>query len=210
MPFISIILAVLIAGGIGTAAIADNAKPGDLLYGLDIAMEEIQENWSMTQSNRATFLTGLSEERAEELLALRNIDPTQLVEMAQERWRVHQEEALGRLAISVEKVEAAQVMIQGNLASAETDEQEEVLQEIIDNLDEAKVRREGRITEIEEKEYPGFENLMVKTRLRSQEIISLETRQQIRNMIQEKFTAEDSVSAGTGASINQQTQQGQN
>lgn len=210
MPFISIILAVLIAGGIGTAAIADNAKPGDLLYGLDIAMEEMQENWSMTQSNRATFLTGLSEERAEELLALRNIDPTQLVEMAQERWRVHQEEALGRLAISVEKVEAAQVMIQGNLASAETDEQEEVLQEIIDNLDEAKVRREGRITEIEEKEYPGFENLMVKTRLRSQEIISLETRQQIRNMIQEKFTAEDSVSAGTGASINQQTQQGQN
>ena len=210
MPLIPIILAILIAGGAGTVALADNAKPGDLFYGLDIAMEEMQENWSMSQANRARFLTGLSEERAEELLALRNINPTQLTEMAQERWRVHQEEALGRLAVSVEKVEATQLIIQGNLDIAETEEQEEVLQEIVDNLNEARIRRENRITEIEETEYPGFEGLMVNTRLRSQENVSLEVKNQIRSMVQEKFTAETSTSAGAGTGTSQQTQKGQN
>jgi len=214
MPLVPIILAILIAGGAGTAVLADNAKPGDFLYGLDQAMENMQENWSMSQSNRARFLAGLSEERAQELLALRNVDPTQFTEMAQERWGEHQEDALERLAVSVEKVEAVQVKFQEKLVSAKTDEQEQVFQKIINHLDEVKVRRESRITKIEAKEYPGFQGLMVNTRLRAQENISLEARNQIRSMIQERFnddtidSDDDQTPAGTGTS--QQTRQGQN
>lgn len=212
MPLLPIILAILIAGGAGTAVLADNAKPGDVLYGLDVAMEEMQENWSMSQSKRANFLARLSEERAEELLALRNIDPTQFNERAQERWENHQEKAVEGLAVSIEKVEAVQVKFQGKLTSAETDEQEQVFQKVIDHLDEVKIRRENRITEIEERTFPGFKGIMIREKIRNQETVSQEIRQQIRTMIQEEFgdVVQGNIGIGIGQKVHQQTQQGQN
>jgi len=211
MPFIPIIIAILLAGGAGTVALADTAKPGDVLYKLDQVMERIQERLPMSQPKRANFLARLSEERAEELLALRNIDPMQFNERAQERWESHQEKAMEGLAISIEKVEAVQEKFQEKLSLADTDEQKQVFQKVIDHLGEVKIRREDRITEIEERTFPGFKGLMVREKIRNQENVSQEIKQQIHNMIQEEFgDAPGNMGIGVGKPIHQQTPAEQN
>lgn len=108
MPLIFIIVLVLTAGA-GTVVTADNSSPGDLLYGLDQFMENVQENMPMSQSRRVNFLGRLSEERAVELANLEAIDPKTLNKEAQVRLERNQEDATNRLTASIEKLESIQV-----------------------------------------------------------------------------------------------------
>ena len=190
MPVMPILLAVLLAGSVGTVALADSAVPGDALFGLDQAMERIEERMPMSQSRRAGFLGKLSEERAEELLALREINQEQFAERAQERWAEHHEEAVERLAISIEKVEAVQTKFQEKLSLAETDEQKAVFQKVIDHLGEVVTKRESKITEMENQEFSGVKGSPVSQQIQEWKQMSPEIREKIHEQIGQMFNGD--------------------
>lgn len=162
MPLIPFIIALAIAIGAGTVVSADNANPGDTLYGLDQFMENFQEKFPMSESRKARFLSRLSEERALELLELRNIDPEALTEKAQERWEGYHTNAVDRLAISVEKLEAFTVKFEEKLVSADSEDQKEAFQKKLDYLATAKERTETKLTEIEDQEFLGLGSMHFK------------------------------------------------
>lgn len=190
MPIIPMILAILLAGGVGTTALANNAIPGDALFGLDQVMERIEERMSMSQSRRARFLGKLSEERAQELLALREMNQERFTERAQERWTEHHEGAVERLAISIEKVEVVQVKFQEKVVSAETNEQKVVFQKVVDHLGEVATRREARLTEIENKEFPGVKAFPIRQKIQEWKQISPEIREEVHTQILKEFNGE--------------------
>lgn len=162
MPLIPFILALVIAIGTGTIVSADNANPGDALYGLDQFMENFQEKWPMSESRKARFFGRLSEERALELLELRNIDPETLDEKAQARWEMHHDKTVEKLAISIEKLEAFTIKFEEKLDSADSDEQKEAFQKKLDYLTTAKERTETKMVDIDNQEFAGLDNIHFK------------------------------------------------
>ncbi len=80
-PMLPIIIALaLLLGGTGTALAADNAVPGDPLYGVDRALEQTRLNFTFRETNRIALLQDQAEERAQEYVRLqeRNASQTQL------------------------------------------------------------------------------------------------------------------------------------
>ena len=132
MPLIPLIIALIIATGTGTAVSANLSKPGDTLYGLDQFMENIQENMPMSQSNRVNFLSRLNKERAKELADLQAINIETLNQEDQARLEGYQEDAIDRLAASIEKLEA----VSGDINIIDSEELEEVSSEVIDSSDD--------------------------------------------------------------------------
>lgn len=65
-------LAVVLIGGTATVAAADNAKPGDTLYGLDRASEQVRETFAFGDTAKAEAKLDQATERLEELEALQN------------------------------------------------------------------------------------------------------------------------------------------
>ncbi|OGB74190.1 hypothetical protein A2V68_00195 [candidate division Kazan bacterium RBG_13_50_9] len=190
MPFVPIVIAILLAGGAGTAALADSSAPGQPLYGLDQAMERFQEKITSHAGAKAQLWARMSEERAQELLALRNMNPEQMAERAREMWEKHQEEAVDRLAQSIEKVGTLQDKFEEKLAAAENDSQKAAYQQVIDHLSQVIEKRETRLDEIESGEFPGVGNLPIRQRLQEWKNASSEVRDQIHEMIQEEFGGE--------------------
>jgi len=202
MPVLPIVLALLLAGGVGTAALADDAAPGDALYGVDQFMEQVQESMPMAQSHRARFLGRLNEERAEELATLQSMSPEEMQETMRVRWEEHRDEAIERLSISIEKVEAVQAKFQEKLVSAETEDQKEVFQEVIDHLDGVVAKSESRMTEMENGEFPEGRPLPVRQRVQEWQRESEEVREQIRNQIQEYFGEDRGLGVGNAKGNN--------
>ena len=132
MPLIPLIIALVMAVGTGTVVSADISKPGDILYGLDQFMENVQENMPMSQSSRASFLNRLSQERAKELADLQAVDIETLNKEDQVRLEEHQEDAVNRLAASIEKLES----IPDNVDFTDLEDLEEVSPEVIDSNDD--------------------------------------------------------------------------
>ena len=195
MPFIPIIIAVLFAGGVGTAALADTAKPGDFLYPVDQYMEQVQERTSMSEPVRARFWARVSNERADELLALRKIDPANLSEQDKETLAQHQEKAVERLAIGIERVEAIQVKFQEKMDATENESTKTAFQRVLTNLEEVENRREARIEAIETGECPGnkgtSDNIMIAPMpIRSQIQLWKNVSPEIRTRIHEQVTKE--------------------
>jgi hypothetical protein len=64
-----IIIVLLFSGAAGTAVIADNAIPGDLLYPLDLSMEDARLSLA-TSEGKVKFKAKIAEERLEEAIKL--------------------------------------------------------------------------------------------------------------------------------------------
>ena len=76
-PMIPIIITViLMISGVGTAVAADQAKPGDILYGLDRGLELTRLNFTLTGTGKAKLLVKLAEEREHEQLELQQENKT--------------------------------------------------------------------------------------------------------------------------------------
>lgn len=65
-----LIIAALGLGGVGTAAAANNSKPGDPLFGLDTALEQIQINLASDDISKAKVGLEIAGERLDELNTL--------------------------------------------------------------------------------------------------------------------------------------------
>lgn len=66
----AIIVAIVLAFGTGTAIAANNAKPGDSLFGLDKALERVQLGVSVGQEAKARVSANIAAERQKELQEL--------------------------------------------------------------------------------------------------------------------------------------------
>ena len=149
MPLIPLIIATIIALGGGTAAWANTAKPGDTLYPIDQWVERIQEKISRTPESKAGLLAKFSEERLAELKAMQTIDPSQWSDEMKARFEQRKQNAVERVAQSIERVNTVQTKFEEKLAGATTDAQKEVFQNIIEHLGEVMDKREERMNEIE-------------------------------------------------------------
>ena len=201
MPFIPIIIAVLLASGAGTAVLADNAKPGDFLYPLDQYMERVQEKASMSESIRARFWARVSNERADELLALRKIDPADLSEEDKEVLEQHQEKAIERLAIGIERVEAIQTKFQEKMEATDNENTKTAFQKVLTNLETVKERREAHIEAIETGECPSSKGIdsaimiapmPIRSKIQLWRNVSPELRTKIHEQVTEKFVIKPS------------------
>lgn len=166
MPIVPLIIAVLLAGGAGTVALANDATPGSPLFGIDQAIERVQERFATNPEAKARLLARFSEERAAELAEIINMTPEQLEERAQQRWAERQQLALDHLSKSLERVNALRATFQEKLDAAENDDQKAAYEQVIKHLDEVAERREARIDEAEAREFPGTSNLPIRERLR--------------------------------------------
>ena len=187
MPIIPIILAVLVAGGVGTAALADTAKPGDLLYPIDQFVERVQEKMPMSQGNRAIFWGKLSSERSEELLRLREIDPSTLTEGAKARWEQHQENAVERLAAHIERTDAIKAKFQEKIEATDNEAEITAFQRVITNLESAEARRTENIERIEKGELPEIGSMPVMEKMQLWKEVSSEEREMIHNAVGKEF-----------------------
>ncbi len=193
MFIVSIVLAVLIIGGTSTAVLADSAKPGDALYPVDQVMESIQNRMSKKQTTRANFLAKISNERAQELLQLKNINPTQLDAKLKARLERLQTAAIDRLAVSIEKVEAVKVKFQEKLTLAENEAQAEAYRKVISNLEAVAAKRQVKLEAIQAGDAPFLKKMQERLRM------SVEGKAQIRAEIAKEFPNPAPV---TGNSIN--------
>ena len=187
MPFLPILFAILLAGGFGTASLANSASPGDPLYSVDQWMERVQQRLTNKAEAKAGLYAKLSDERLKELEELRNTDPSQLPEKAKALWEEHQQEAIDRLAKSIEQVTAVQDQFKEKLAAANTPEQKAVFQKIIDHLGDVQQKREDRLTQVEDKTSPGLPNLGIRQKMQEMREEHQQEMQNLRNRVREEL-----------------------
>lgn len=80
---ILLVLGVLAVSGVGTTVAANYSKPGDFLYGLDRATEQVQLALSLTNGMKESTNRSLAKERLDEikaLLATDNVDASKIAE----------------------------------------------------------------------------------------------------------------------------------
>ncbi|MBN2585298.1 hypothetical protein JXA59_01460 [Patescibacteria group bacterium] len=205
MPFLPILFAILLAGGVGTAALADNASPGDPLYAVDQWMEQVQQRWTNRAETKANLYARFADERLQELSELRNTDPSKLAERAREMWEKHHQEAVERVTKSIEQVTAVQNQFKEKLAAATDSEQKAVFQKIIDHLTEVQQRREERLTEVEDRTFPGLESLgQLRAQIQEMRQENQQEMQQVRERVREEFQGLR-LGNGLGQGANSQT-----
>ena len=149
MPLIPVLIAAIIALGGGTAVLADTAKPGDALYPMDQWVERMQEKMTFSEKSKAGLYARMSEERAEEMKALYELDPETFTEKKLAIWEDHKQESLGRLAISIEKAELIRNKFETKLAEAKDGNEAKAFELVIDRMDEIIARRELKIEDFE-------------------------------------------------------------
>lgn len=62
----ALIIIILLGSGVGTAFAADSAKPGDLLFGVDQAVEKVKFSMSFSDLTKARLKAEIAEERGKE------------------------------------------------------------------------------------------------------------------------------------------------
>lgn len=191
MPIVPFIIALLLVGGVSTAVVADDAKPGDRLYKLDQMIERFQEKWTATDSAKAALIANLSEERAKELLSLREIDPSALTNPAKALWEEHHKEAVERLLASIEKLDATIATFKEKLADTDKPGQKAAFEKVIAQLNDIRARREARIKEIEAKVFPGQKNLSINQNLKAWRITAKDEIKEIKEEITDEFKDDD-------------------
>ncbi|KKT52874.1 MAG: hypothetical protein VE96_C0006G0001, partial [candidate division Kazan bacterium GW2011_GWA1_44_22] len=192
MGFIPWIIIGLLAIGGGTAAVADNAVPGDALYNLDQAIERWQEKFATSDNWKANLFNKLSEERLAEWQALQNIDPSTLTSRAKELWEQHNEAAAERLAASIERLNELQARFEEKMAAAEGENQKAAFQRIIDQLNKVEGRRAERLEEIKDREFPGLRAVIKReARLRIWQELSKAERQALKQELKDRDAEDD-------------------
>lgn len=156
MPLIPIIAAIILVLGGGTASVANSAKPGDALYSVDQFIEQLQEKFTAGPEAKANLLAKLADERVVELTALENVDVTKLTETAQQLWEQHRQDAIERVNASIARINATQDKFEERLKAATDPDEQANLQKIVDHLGEVSVKRADRLTELENKTFPGL------------------------------------------------------
>ena len=187
MPFLPILIAILLAGGAGTAALANNAKPGDALYPVDQWLERVQTKLAVSESTRAELYAKFSAERLQELEDIDSVDPTELSDAAKALWEEHQQEAIDRLGKSIEQVTALQEKFQEKLAAATNDSEKAAFQRVLDNLARVKARRDERLQQLSDQTFPGLGRLPIIEELKKWQEIAKDEREQIREQIKNEF-----------------------
>lgn len=205
MPLIPIIIALIIALGGGTATLANSAKPGDTLYPVDQLVERIQEKLTTNPAAKTELLAKFADERVAELADLEKIDPTKLTATAQQLWEQHRQNAIDGVTTSIAKVTANQDKFKERLAAETDSAKKAVLQKIIDHLNAVIAKRNARLTDLQNKTFPGRPTADLKAALEKaredhkQEIeqIREDAKQAWENWKEENKTDDDSVSNST-------------
>lgn len=139
-PMIPVIIALmLILGGTGTALAADQAAPGDALFGVDRALEQVRLNFTFGEANRARVMQEIAIERDQELQKLQSQNG-ETIEPA----RTQAQEYAGHAY-----QEATQALEQARLEQVQQSEQnqtrtEQQLNKVEENLEPLRQRYENQ------------------------------------------------------------------
>lgn len=193
MPLAPIIIAILIALGGGTATLANSAKPGDALYPVDQLIEQIREKLATSPETKTQLLAQFADERVAELAKLETIDPAKLTETAQQLWEKHRQEAINRVTTSIAKVTANQDKFEERLATATDSAQKAILQKIVTHLDEVQAKREARLTELQNKTFPGLPLRDLKEELKQAREEHRQELNQIREQAKQEWEAAEAA-----------------
>lgn len=132
--FIPIAILIVLLAGAGTAVASNSAKPGDWLWGVDRAVEQVQLKLTTSSTARAELLAKQAVERAQEAADLEEeTGDTPATEQAKE----HTDRALEQARETIDTVQA-KMEEKGNDQAAET------LQRVEDKLQELKTRHDAR------------------------------------------------------------------
>ena len=183
MPFIPIIIAILFAGGAGTVALADTAKPGDVLYGLDRAVERIQEKLTTNEEGRFNLGLQNAHERLEELRIIHELPPSERKEVLKTR-------AIEHVQFSLEKIDNKIEAVNERITSFE-DTSERIIEKVversektIERLELLKEKKEELIGKIETDEVSPISPQM-QIRLRAIKELTPQIREEVREKVME-------------------------
>jgi len=94
VAILALVVAVMAGGGV-TAVASDSARPGDKLYGVDRAVEQVRLAISRSDEGDASLKADMALERLEELQSLADSDaPTERLDDARETYEQQFEDAL--------------------------------------------------------------------------------------------------------------------
>lgn len=135
---LTIILAIVLAAGAGTAVAADNAKPGERLFGVDRAMEQVRLTLALSAESKAQVAADIAEEREEERAEL---EVEQKVAVVVEEAEEHVDRALEQAQETVARVRSKLE------ANANPGKAADALEKVEEKLAVLKERHEERIKE---------------------------------------------------------------
>lgn len=176
-------LASLLIISSGTAALADSANPGDLLYPVDTFTESITGVLIKDQVAKAKFYATLSEERVAELHALETKDTTTLPESGQKRMEDLRKEAGSRAAIGLERLTQVEAAVREKYDTSENPVQKDAYLKLSKHLRQIIDRRAEKAETLKE---------ILEQKEKSDEAkLEDRVRVEIRNKIRREFKLED-------------------
>ncbi|MCX6012832.1 MAG: DUF5667 domain-containing protein [Chloroflexi bacterium] len=97
-------LFIVLVAGTGTVAAASNSLPGNILYPVKIASENVQTAFSFSDTNRVKQEMKLAGRRAEEISRREENSDSTRIELARKRFEMH----MARIQILTNRIKAAQ------------------------------------------------------------------------------------------------------
>lgn len=146
-PGLAVLLIVITSS---TAVVADTAKPGDLLYPVDLLAEKIERNLVQDEIAKAKLYAAVSEERVAEKEAVEATDPTTLDDKDRSRWEKAKVQAEEQASASLERLNQVQSVVLEKYDKTDKSAQKEAYLKLFKSLQQVIDRKAKRAKTLEE------------------------------------------------------------
>lgn len=153
MPFLKwapILASVVLIFSSGTAVLADSAKPGDVLYPVDIWVESLSENLVRDDSAKAKLFASIGDERVSELEALSKIDISKLSAPNRQRLEKARQQALENTTDSLVALNTVEEIVQKLYDESDNEETRDSMLRLNKHLQQVEDRRLERLKKLSE------------------------------------------------------------
>jgi len=164
MPIIPVLAAIILAGAGATAVVADEAKPGDALYGIDQAMEQVQERLTFTPELKENLQLRLAGERLREYVGLQNATQNAPNEEVKTRFLALQEKLKERFNRRIERLEGRMEKLQNRLEDTDDPVVERRLSRLTERLSQVIEHQTGVVQKITEGRLPALRSKLGKAK----------------------------------------------
>lgn len=145
-----VVASVVIILSSSTAVLADSAKPGDILYPVDIWVESLSQGLVRDESAKAKLFASIGDERVKELEDLSSVDLSKLSDKRRERLEKARQQALIRSKDGLVTLGTVEEIVQKLYEDSEDEETRDSMLRLSKHLQQVEERRLERLEKLVE------------------------------------------------------------